>query len=165
MATDKAPFRIPASKGKNAWPLLSIFPGDHKESWSNYGGNGNNFRLQVGEKYFTRSGERKSFFTAAELGQLLGSWIAEAFEVELGEVFNGTTRINLYLPRGAKVWYREQGKLPEGDMIAVPPYQIDGEWVVLLSYSKKVVPVASVKPRTVPMSDCLIEPEECEGVG
>lgn len=163
MPSLKAPLRIPATRGKSAWPLCCVFPGDHEESWSKYGGNKNNFRLQIGNSFYTRPNERRSFLSAAELGRVLGERIADVFGVDLGEASDGTVRVNLYLPQGAKVWYREQGKLPEGDMIAASPYQKDGEWVVLLTYSKKIVPVTSVKPRTVSMAECTIEPEECEG--
>jgi len=162
MASQKAPLRIPATKGKNAWPLLSVFPGDYGEGWHKYGGSKDNFRLQIGDKFYTRPNERRSFLSAAELGRVLGERIADVFGVDLGETSDGTVTVNLYLPQGAKVWYREQGKLPEGDMIAAPPYQKDGEWVVLLAYSKKIVPVTSVKPRTVSMAECSIEPEEAQ---
>lgn len=162
MSSLKAPLRIPATKGKKAWPLLCVFPGDHQESWPKYGGNKDNFRLQVGHSFYSRPNERRSFLSAAELGRVLGERIANVFGVDLGETSDGTVRVNLYLPPGAKVWYRGSG-LPEGDLIAAPPYQKDGEWVVLLAYSKKIVPVTSVKPRTVSMAECSIEPEECEG--
>jgi hypothetical protein len=162
MASLKAPLRIPATKGKSAWPLLCVFPGDHEESWSKYGGNKDNFRLQVGHSFYTRPNERRSFLSAAELGRVLGERIADVFGVDLGEASGGTVTVNLYLPQGAKVWYREQGKLPEGDIVSVPPFLKDGEWVVALAYSRKIVPVTSVKPRAVPMAECSIEPEECE---
>ncbi len=163
MASLKAPLRIPATKGKNAWPLLCVFPGDYRDSWSKYGGEKDNFRLQVGHSFYRRPNERRSFLSAAEVGQVLGERIAEVFGVDLGETSGDTVKVNLYLPQGAKVWYRERGKLPEGDMIAAPPYQKDGEWVVLLSYSKKIVPVTAVKPRSVSMAECSVEPEESEG--
>jgi hypothetical protein len=163
MPSLKAPLRIPATKGKNAWPLLCVFPGDHRETWCNYGGNKNNFRLQIGNAFYRRPNERRSFLSAAEVGRVLGERIATAFGVDFGETPGGTAQVNLYLPRGAKVWYRERGKLPEGERISAPPFLKDGKWVVILTYSKKLVPVTSVKPRTVPMAEASIEPE-CEGL-
>ncbi|WP_338669752.1 hypothetical protein [Pseudodesulfovibrio methanolicus] len=161
MSSMKAPLRIPATKGKNAWPRLSIFPGDYGENWPNYGGRKDNFRLQIGDSFYSRPGERKSFLSPAELGQVLGQRIAEVFGVEAGTVSDGTVRVNLYLPQGAKVWYREGGMLPEADMIGAPPWlNGDGEWVVTLAYSRKTVSVTTVKPRTAPLAECSIEPEE-----
>jgi hypothetical protein len=161
MPSLKAPLRIPATKGKNAWPLLCIFPGNHEESWSKYGGCKNNFRLQVGNSFYRRPNERRSFLSAAELGQLLGGRIAEVFGVEPGQLENGAIRVNLYLPQGAKVWYREGGMLPEAEMIGAPPRQsAEGEWVVTLAYSRKTVPVTTVKPRTESLTECSIEPDE-----
>jgi hypothetical protein len=162
MPSLKAPLRIPASKGKKAWPLLCVFPGDHEESWSKYGGNKNNFRLQIGNAFYRRPTERRSFLSAAELGQLLGKRIAEVFGVEPGQPENGAIRVNLYLPQGAKVWYREGGMLPEAEMIGAPPRQnAEGEWVVVLAYSRKTVPVTAVRPRTESLAECTMEPEEC----
>lgn len=163
MPSEKAPMRIPASKGKKAWPLLSIFPGDHGEGWHNYGGNKDNFRLQIGDKFYSRPNERRSFLTPAELGQVLANRIAEAFGVEAGTVSDGSVRINLYLPQGAKVWHYS-GSLPEAEMIGAPPRLNDeGEWVVTLAYSGRTVPVTKVKPRTVSMAECLVEPGGCIG--
>ncbi|MBI9081736.1 MAG: hypothetical protein JEY79_18600, partial [Pseudodesulfovibrio sp.] len=149
MPSIKAPLRIPATKGKNAWPLLSVFPGDHGENWPNYGGRHDNFRLQVGGTFYTRPNERRSFLSAAELGQELGRRIAKVFDVNMGQTSNGTVRVNLYLPQGAKVWYREGGMLPKAEMIGAPPRpNADGVWMVTLAYSRKAVPVTTVRPRT-----------------
>lgn len=166
MPSMKAPIRIPATKGKRAWPLLSIFPGDHREIWRNYGGRNDNFRLQIGDAFYSRPDERRSFLSPAELGQELGRRIAEAFGVDSGETPGGTVRVNLYLPQGAKVWYRDGGMLPEAEMIGAPPWiNADGVWVVTLAYSRRTVPVTTVKPRTASLAECSIEPEECMGGG
>ena len=162
MPSIKAPLRIPSTKGKNAWPLLSVFPGDYRESWRNHGGKPDNFRLQIGDAFHTRPHERRSFFTAAELGQELGRRVAKAFGVDMGQTSNGTVRVNLYLPQGAKVWYREGGMLPEAEMIGAPPrLDANGEWIVTLAYSRKAVPVTAIRPRTASLAECVIEPDEC----
>jgi|GEM_PF-3198502 len=161
MSSMKAPLRIPSTKGKKAWPLLSVFPGDYGKNWPNYGGRKDNFRLQIGDSFYTRPDERRSFLSPAELGQVLGRRIAEAFGVAAGVVTDGTVRVNLYLPQGAKVWYREGGMLPEAEMIGAPPrLNADGVWMVTLAYSRKAVPVTTVRPRTESLAECSIEPEE-----
>jgi hypothetical protein len=161
MASQKAPFRIPASIGKKAWPLVSVFPGDHRESWSKWGGSKNNFRIQFGEKFYTRKGEKRSFLSAGEVGQVLAERMAKVFKVPVGNTPKGTVTLNLFLPQGARVWYREGGMLPMAEMIGAPPFERDGEWFVVLSYSKKAVPLSTVKPRTESLAECSIEPEEC----
>ena len=163
MPSLKAPLRIPATKGKNAWPLIHIFPGDHKDKWIKRGGTQDNFRVQFGDSFYTRPDERCSFLSAAELGQLLGERIAEVFGIAFSFIKTGTVTINLYLPPGAKVWSRQPGKLPSAELIAAPPYLLDDEWVVMLRYSGEIVPVTSVKPRVVSLAEASIEPEECKG--
>jgi hypothetical protein len=163
MPSIKAPLRIPATKGKGAWPLLSIFPGDHEESWIKRGGRQDNFRILFGNRFYSRPNERCSFLSAAELGLLLGKRIADVFGVVLGDALRETVTVNLYLPQGAKVWYRQPGKLPSAELIAAPPYQLGSDWVVMLRYSGEIVPVTSVKPRVVSLAEASIEPEECKG--
>jgi len=161
MATDKAPLRIPAAKGKNVWPLLSVYPGDHRESWGKHGGSKENFRLKIGEKYFVRPGEKKTFLSAAELGAELGKRVAKGFNVSFGDTPNGTVSVNLYIPQGAKVLYFGPGKLPQAEITTTTPFLREGEWMVGLGYCGKIVPVTAIKPRTMSEADYEIEPEEC----
>ncbi|WP_419787240.1 hypothetical protein [Pseudodesulfovibrio sp.] len=162
MPSLKAPLRIPATKGIKAWPLLCVFPGDHRETWRNYGGSKNNFRLQIGNSFYSRPNERRSFLSASELGRILAEMIAKACGVPLGDTPNGTVTLNLYMPQGAKVWVFERGNLPKAEIVSTTPFQRDGEWLVGLGYSRRTVPLKMVKPRTESLAECTIDQEDME---
>jgi len=72
---------FPVPKGKGSAERISIFPAQHWEKW---GGGPGRWRVMVGEQWYTRRGERVSFFTQDELEQFGGAWFLRALNLKSG---------------------------------------------------------------------------------